>query len=414
VKVEATPGAAEDGSLAFMVNPQDLQTLTNVTTFSAKWHDGTNMLSSINASSDDRTAQIIGNLTKTAIKLVPLFAGGGITPSTAHQDPDCTPTGLGDWKKAAKARTALKTATGDVETATAEVKRLTEKVAQQGANVDNATKEQLGKAIDSLVQANVVQGNATEAFTEAMKKISVTRKFRWPADGNTFGRGPDNPPDPGEPWLNGAAANKLKPIYLRIERSGTFGRDPAACGTGPCAAALPDKKLAGLRYRMPVTGRLVACSVTPCQSLGDGVIASFDGPIAQLGYVNVLPFRSQIFGNNSFGAEFTPNGALKLVAYDQKSAPGEVATGAVADSVGQLSDALNPTARLNSQTAYLKALKERRDAELALKTDPNASVAAETSALGADTALLNARLANLNAQIALEELRAKQNQGGSQ
>lgn len=407
VKVEATPTSVEDGSLAFIMDPQDLQTLTNVAAFNAKWYEGTNMLSSINASSEDRTAQIIGNLTKIAIKLVPLF-GGGLTASTASNDPDCTAAGLAAWRKAAKARTALKAATDDVETATAEVKRLTEKVAQQGANVDDATKNDLGKAIDRLVQANVAQANAAEAFGEAMKPISSTRKFRWPTDSNSFSRGPDNPPEPVRSWLNGQGIAKLRPIYLQIERSGTFGRDPLACGPGPCPDPRPASELAGLRYRMPVAGRLVACSMTPCRSLGDGVIASFEAPIAQLGYVNVLRFRGQTFGNNSFGAEFTQNGSLKMVAYDQKSAPGEGATGAGADSVGQLSDAFNPTARLNAQTAYLKALKERRDAEQALKTDPNSWVAAETAALGADTALINARIANLNAQIALEELRARQ------
>jgi hypothetical protein len=163
---------------------------------------------------------------------------------------------------------------------------------------------------------------------------------------------------------------------------------------------------------MPVAGRLVACSVKLCNSLlTDGLLATFEGPIAQLGYVNVLPFRTRTFGSNTFAAEFAANGSLKSAGYEQKAAPAEVASGAVADTVGQLADVLSPTARLNASTTYLKALKDQRDAYESTQPDPNAAASAQASALGADTALLNAKIANLNAQIALQELEAKQLSG---
>ena len=432
VKVEATPSAADDGDLAFVVNPQDLQTLTNVTAFGAKWFDGRNMLSSINASSEDRTAQIIGNLTKTALKILPLAMGSPAAPVAAGQVIECEPAMVQALANAKTAKATLEAANDLVEGRTAEVTRLGAKVQQQGINVDEATKKSLGDAIDLLVQAKATQADAAEALVKTMKPITFSRKITWPLDGNTFSHGPDRLPAPVvQRWL-GANAGRVeaRPIYLQIERAGSFGRIPPRPNLTPdsqdvidaadermsplapepnySAYSLPDSRVEGLRYRMPAAGRLVACFRSPCGSADlDGVIASFDSQIVQLGYVNVLPFRGQAFGHNSFSAEFAENGSLKSAAYDQKSAPGEAASGALADSAGQFSDALNPTARATAKASYLKALKEQRDAYEALQADPNSAAAAETASLGADTALLNARIAKLNAEIALAELQAK-------
>jgi hypothetical protein len=111
---------------------------------------------------------------------------------------------------------------------------------------------------------------------------------------------------------------------------------------------------------MSASGALVACWDSPCGSAGPSRIAAFPGPVVQLGYVNVLPFRSRAFGSNSMSAEFNADGSLKSVGYEQKAAPAEGATGALADAADQLSGALDPTARLTRGTAYLEALKTRR------------------------------------------------------
>jgi hypothetical protein len=104
------------------------------------------------------------------------------------------------------------------------------------------------------------------------------------------------------------------------------------------------------------------------------------------------------------------DGSLKSVGYEQKAAPAEAATGALADAATQLSSVLDPTARLQADTAYLKALKDKRDALELLKTPEIDAAAKETSDLDAETTLLNARLNRLKAEIALEELRATQTQ----
>ena len=437
VKVEAIAGSADDGTLAFMIDPQELQSITAVTSFTAKWHDGRNMLSTINASVDDRSAQIVGNVVKTAVKLFPLVAGLPPLPlapgATAPPPPPirCKPEARTALESAKTAKGLLKAQTALVETETATVTDLTRKVVSMGAAVDERTKKDLSDAIDRMALATAAQTEAAEAFAAALKPITYVRKLDWPENGNTFSGGPLALPlariaDWIEPLQNRGV--EAKPVYLQIERTGTFGRNPGRLDLTPRAApavvdrglrrpaiepsedayALPAPSAPGLRYRMAAGGRLVACWRSPCGSADPGaVIARFDGPIVQLGYVNILPFRSRAFGNNSIAAEFAPDGSLKSVGYEQKTAPAESVSAALADAATQASSVLDPTVRLQSQTAYLKALKEQRDAIEGLKAKVEDSVAAETASLGADTTLINARLANIEAQIALEQLRQK-------
>ncbi|HEX8443450.1 MAG TPA: hypothetical protein VF631_07370 [Allosphingosinicella sp.] len=436
MKVEAAQGSADDGRLAFMVNPQDLQSPTSITTFSAKWHDGRNLFSTIGASVEDRSAQIVGNVVKTAVKVLPLAMGmpPGLLPPGSSA-PTCTEKAAADLEAAKAAKGLLEARTQDLERATAAYKATSERITALGASVGESAKTELDEALKALGVAKRRQDAATEALTEAVKSITYTRKFRWPQNGDTFSREPEPlPKEVWQRWVSGADDKYItRPVYLQIERIGTFGRRPPRTNltrprnlagsderisplpesAGDQSYRLPPAEARGLRYRMPAAGRLVACWRSPCGSEDpEGVIASFDGPVVQLGYVNVLPFRSRAFGSNSFAAEFALDGSLKSVGYEQKAAPGEAISGAMADAAGQLAPLFDPTARLQTGTAYLKALKEQRDALEALKPKAEDPLAAQTASLNADTAFINAQRANVEAYILLEEQRAKRQQGG--
>ena len=433
VKVEAIAGSADDGDLSFILNPQDLQTLTSVTTFGAKWHDGRNMLSSINMTVEDRSAQIIGNLVKTAVKVIPLAAGlpappGGAASATLF----CSAASAQALADAASAEAGLKVRTGALQAATKALSALQKKVAAMGDAVDDPTKAALSAALDASVKAQAAQTQAEEELAEALEAITFTRTQSWPQGGNEFSGGPISV-DPKKvaewiPALNGQPIERSS-VYLQIERVGSFGRspehrdrrtpppggalrpdpaNPVAATQGSDPYRVPPASSRGLRYRMPASGTLLACTDSPCGGDGPSVIATFPGPVVQLGYVNVLPFRSGAFGTNSMSAEFNADGSLKSVGYEQRAAPLEGATGALADAADQLSGVLDPSARLNRGNAYLEALKKRRDDLEALAAPKVDAVADETTALGAETTLLNARLARLKVEIAYEELRATQ------
>jgi hypothetical protein len=409
VKTEATRGTADDAELAFMIDPGQLQTPTSVTAFGAKWIDGTNQLSSINASVEDRTAQIIGNLTKTAISAIKLFGGPGAAAGNAYLP--CSDSAKTALAKAKTAKADLDIKTEDVEAATEELTTVKQLVDALGTSIDKLTKKRYADAITALTKAKESQNVATEALAKAQKAISFTRKFYWPADGKTFSSNEykiDGATLTG--WIPGGRAPS---IFLQIDRLGSFGQDPRFPGAGA-----PSASLKGLRYRMPAKGQLLVCTRSKC-GLDDApvdspahldhnsILASFEGPVAQLGYVNVLKFRGRAFGTNSFTADFNPDSSLKAVEFEQKAAPLEQATGALADTASQLATALDPTAKLKEKTDYLKALKDQRDAQAALvpaAADPNAQ---SMSTLNSETSLLKAQITNLEAQIALDALRAK-------
>lgn len=412
VKTEATKGSADDATLAYMIDPNDLQSITNITTFGAKWIDGTNQLASINASVEDRTGQIIGNLTKTAVSAIKLLAGPGAAGDTYTP---CSDTAKAALAKAKTAKAELDLKTTAVEAATEELASIKKVVDALGDSIDDATRKRYADAITKLTVAQETQNVATEALAKAQKAISFTRKFSWPADGNTFSSsGYDIDPATLTKWIPGG---KAPSIFLQIDRIGSFGRSPTAPGT-----AAPASTLKGLRYRMPAKGQLLVCTKAQCglnSAIGvdqpshldhASILANFEGPVAQLGYVNVLSFKTRTFGTNSFSAEFNGDSSLKSVSFEQKAAALEQATGVLADTSSQLATALDPTTRLKAKTDYLKALKDERDAQAGLvpaAADPNAQ---SVSTLNSETSLLNAHIANLEAQIALDALKAKRPQ----
>lgn len=428
VKVDAIAGAADDGTMSFIIDPRLLQTSTSVTSFGAKWYEGTNNLQSINASVEDRSGQVIANVVKTAAKVIPLVAGAGAPPSTPPKASIlCSDTSTAALKAAKAAKGDLDAANSAVEAAAETLTAANARVAALGSAVTDAAKADLDKAYAALALAKSRQADVATALEGALAKISIVRKLEWPTTSEQFSGEPLLPDSTAfEKWFDPGSPPRPRPVYFQIERRGTFGRLPARADmragapapdpanpikveAGDAAYKTPDDSSPGLRYRMMARGRLVVCSTSPCGSADPAsVIASFDGPVAQLGYVNVLPFRSRAFGTTSFTAELAPDGSLKSYGLEQNTALFEGATGAVADAATTLSGVFDPTAKLNSKTAYLKALKDYQTALTASKPSPDDPTADETTSLNAETTLLNARLAKLKAEIALQQALAGQ------
>lgn len=436
LKVEAVAQSEDDGKLAFIVNPQDLQSLTSITTFGVRWHEGRNTLAAINVSGEDRSAQIVGNVAKTAVKVFSLTAGSPtgsvLAPSSARAATVlCQENAAKALDAAEKAKAVLQVRKSALKKANADLVAIAKKADAVGDAIDDSTKLALSTAFDAVVKASLALEGAEEDLIEATKKISFSRVDRWPQDGDTFSGGPIRiEPAKVAAWLqsglNASSDSGPSVIYLQIERTGNFGRKPDIAdrrprspGTSPSVDTsnrtieergdppyvTPAESSKGLRYRVPAKGVLVVCSKSPCSLIDqESYVASFEGPIAQLGYVNVLPFRTRSFGSNAFTAEMNIDGSLKSVGYEQKVAPAEAATGAIADTTAQVAAALDPTARLQAENAYLKALKERRDLleELSEKVDSE-----KVSALDAEGELMSARFERLNAEIFLEEIRSK-------
>lgn len=421
LKVDAVSGTADDGAQAYVIDPASLQTLTSIGTFDAKWQDGSNALASINVAAEDRSAAIIGNVVTTVAKLAPLAFGlppvpGRPPPVNAPPPPPppvCTPTVIAALAASKAAKAQVDGLTDQVTATTGEIARLGAKAVTMGAALDDATRKALSVQIDRLADLQLRQTAASDALTGALKVLTSVRIEVWPLDSSAVAGGPYGVDRAAlARWFTGSSNYEPPQVALQLERIGSFGQDPAA----PLAQSRTVEGRKGIRYRVPARGRLVACSTPapggafppPCTSAsGDVVLTKVEGPVAQLGYVGVLEVRNRTFGSTSFAGTFTPLMGPKSVAYEQKSAPAEGATGALANAASTLAPVFDPTTRLNSDTAYLEAIKKRREASSALEPaadDPN-GVAKST--LDADTSLLNAQIANAQARVTLAQLQAK-------
>jgi hypothetical protein len=422
VKVEAVIGQADDANHQYLIDPSSIQGLLTRSEFNTTFHENSNMLKSVNVTVEDRTGPFIGNIVRTAVALAPIVAGLPPLPPPGVAPPPpqsaCTPDTERALERANSLKGQLDEVTRRVTDATDAVTLINASVTQMGPAIDDATRARFGEAVRTLNQARAQQATLTTQLGDALKAISFQRVLRWPTESNCFESTAPTSIDPRAlaRWLRpGATVPSVPQVHLAMERVGSFGQQPTTCPARPHLLANgrpaypePAGERDGLRYRMPAQGRLVACSESPCSSSAPAtVLLAVEGPVAQLGYVNLLPVRNRAFGTTTFAAEFRPGGNLASAGYAQKAAPLEAASDTVASAATSLAPIFDPAQRLARGTAYLTALKARRDALAALETPPQDPTAQAIASLGADTSLLNARIAELQAEITLQDLQAR-------
>ena len=407
--VDATAGSEDDPAQRYLIDADSLQGPLNRSSFDVTYHEGSGTLQTVNAEVEDRSAAVIANVVRTAVALAPAAMG---SPSFAMMAQRVAPTETPPPPIRCKPRIAaafdqidlledrLETLNNQVATATAEVAVLAAAAVRMNGAIDPITSQRYGDAIDNLERLISAQTTLSAELADALEPLTAKRVIRWPDIGNDFDRSEPVAIDATvlQGWFDGATGPEEWPqAYFAIRP--TVGDLPRA------AQPRGDNNpvvVRGIPYRTVARGRLVACS-TPCSASGGRIIV--EGPVAQLGAVNVLPVRNPPFGSTEFGAEFRRDGTLASAGYAQRSAPLETATGAIADAAEGLGPLFDPTARLNRETTYLQALQQRRAAVEALQPE-SPDVEART-ALEAETTLLNAEIANVQARLTLQELQAR-------
>ena len=165
-----------------------------------------------------------------------------------------------------------------------------------------------------------------------------------------------------------------------------------------------EKDLRGLKYRVPVQGRLQICTSEDCQN---SVVAEDENLFSQLGPIFTLPLKSAVFTHKTVVAEFDQQGRPAKLGVTSKAAAEKAASAAdaVVDKGLAVREGIVSTKleRMKEETALLTAQKELEVARAALAPSPATSAQAQAGeAFAAETALLQAELANVNARIALE------------
>jgi uncharacterized protein YfiM (DUF2279 family) len=405
VEVKASRKEVRDPQRHYVIDFAELQSAFKNTDMAVEYYD-TGGIKSVNVTAEDRSGQVISSVVSSAAKIVVGTVGVAGIASRVCEQP------VADAVKAvAKFENEVKQKTKVVDSATVELERLTSMAAVMGKSWSTQERRAHANQISQLSKARVDLATATESLEEQLKIISIVNNVSWPTSGEVFDSQKEGKPlvegltnDQIQKWGSPGNGNlgKQTEVWARLES------DAPARGK-PCGEQCADDTFKGLKYRMPVPGRLVLGSWKTSadgKPLVEDVLTREEGMISQLGTVFTLPLRSTVFSNKTIVATFNEAGVPTKVGL-KASASAEVAASTLAslvDSVNQVrkAKASSKLEEVKAETELLTAQKELDDAKKAL--NPGDQMQAEaTSSFTADAALLQAELASIQARRALDD-----------
>jgi len=334
-------------------------------------------VSSLNASAEDRSAQVISGVVATAVKVIPLLAAAA-APVDGKPAEACSPAVLAARKVVTEKTPIMEATVKLVDSRTEEVNALNRKIASMGPNVDERTKAALSKAYDALIAAQGDLSDIQAVLEKALKVITYVETARWPEHGDMADGEAQIPRAVLSRWGadNNPNTRKEVAVFFKLAGIGLVARDLSK-------GDVVDPQY-GVPYRQPVLGRLTVCTGGPCGT--DNLpIAEKIGDVLQLGHVYYLPCQSRAF---TFHLLFFCHDGRRPADVDghcQKAASAEGLSGAAKDTATQLGSlqetlAGAKTKRLEAQTAALKAQADYAAAAAALQPDPGKPDKEETAA----------------------------------
>lgn len=388
-----------DPNLRFTVRINSLSSPLKVSSLDLGY-DANGMITTVNASAEDKTAQVIGNLVGSAAKIATIGALPGASPGAVPEA--CSKEVRDALAEVEGLRPDVKAATKLVVGRTETLKALQGKAAALGANIDEGTKGRIAKAHDELAAATENLAEKNKKLEKPLNTISHKQTVHWPPHGDLFddlvamddvvwarfGRVDDN-----------VAVRRRFEIFLTLSPIVSGGRNllkPASVEAG-----------LGLPYRTPEPGRLVVCAERKCVPGGE-LLAEKTGEVLQLGTIYYLPCVSRPFSNISCSLALNPDGTLKSVGSAQKASIAEGASAALLanlETVRATRETLS-SAKVKQIEANTAALKAEADYAAALAANANQATVLETSAVKARVELALAQKAEADALAALELTKA--------
>jgi hypothetical protein len=408
--VSAVADTREDPAQRYLIDATSLQQALTRSEFGVSYFEGSSTLKSVNADVEDRTVEFAANVVttigKVASTLLPVPDLGAALDVNAVPVPPpppppptmCTPAARAALAQVARLKAALDDVNEQVEVSTREVARLIA-VAEFGPDADVDAANKFGAALERQDKLRATQAKLAKQLEKALEEVTATVAIRWPDSGHEFDRvEPLTIPQPAvDKWF--FSGGNWPVSYLSIQ--------PSAGVRPPSVASPQPGRISGIPYRINVQGRLLSCA-DPCARVVEGERKTLvEGTVAQLGGVKVLPVRNPPLGSTAFSAEFNRDATLVTAGFKQRAAPLEAASAIAAGASDKLAPLFDPTEKLKRETAYLKALEERRAAAEAAQPEVADATAEARAALEADTTLLTAQISNLNAQITRDELLAR-------
>lgn len=448
-KVTARDVAGE----SFLLNYTDLSGWTKTTSIAIETYD-TGVIKSLNASADDKSAEIVSATVKTGFGLASIAGGFPISAAQVLAQPKnqqtayalkpsqvlvCTDAGKTALGKISEHKSQLKADTDKLEKLTDAITQLTARQPVYG--LTRKEKDKLSSLLDQ--QHDVIAALATtqDNLRKAQDKVRHTRVEYWP--GKVGESSADFP-------IDQQALRKLGAL-LTVESRLIVGKDvPNDCGkelTTPewclqqklaasaklfpllaSADTVKDDQIIdskepkgqqGIYIRPPAPGILLICKsqeMACMENSTDYLYRSSAELVPQLGHLQFLPFKNEAFRNNVIALVLRPNGTVEKLEYKTLKAAGEVAANLGADLVGQWAGfaqardkaekdeaAARNKAELDAldQQINLLTKQQQLDALQAPKNDELTSLQADTTMIEARTKLLEAQAAELRAKEAL-------------
>ena len=390
LKAEAT--SAFVAGERYMLDYEKLAGFTKISSITLDYYEN-GSLKSINASAEDRSAAIIGDLGKAAFSIARIamgIPGGSAAPAEATQEPIlvCSAAAKAVIADVKKATVLLKDAKTELESRTDRVTNLTDQL--KLGTLNSAGKGKLQKAIDAQTEQAVLVTDRQGALDKLTAKLSVTTTERISFATDQLSGflplrtdGLDKllplvdrkmaPKDSGDP--NVCNLGDAKACLLRVLQA-EWAVQPLAPSRGtpledsnPLTVKTADAQK-GIFVRQPEAARLLVCrtgKAPVCSTRSDELLfTSSDAMAPQLGQLRLLPFRNEMFQNNSLVLSLRENGGIEKFEYKDLKARGEAMAAAAADLAAQglsFADARRKD-RLDDTAAKLAKTKADRQAEI--------------------------------------------------
>ncbi|MCI3878467.1 hypothetical protein [Acinetobacter higginsii] len=392
--------SAPDPLQMFVIDTNSLSNIFKTSTVTLEYKPN-KMVSSLNATAEDHTVQVISNIVSSGIKVASILAAA----SGPVQDPqaDCTTDTSEALKAVSSQKSTVTITTKKTDTLTEEVAALNAKIATLGINVDKTTKLQLSNKYDELKSATAESQKAQDALEKSLKSLSNTQSVYWPDNGNQASGSPTYDKKIVLAWVDLKKGISLKNIdlsqfdvWFKLEKTISTGRDLKK-------EEVVDTRL-GLPYRQPESGKLTICGGGSCDDTSSTILAEKTGDVLQLGHIYYFPCRSPSFSSVSCSFSMTDTGQIKAMGSENKVSSAEAATIVLKDALTQYS-----TFQKDKSDAKINKIKAETDLLSAQSAQESIRVAGltqdtkdATAILTADTALKSAKIANIQAQEQLD------------
>lgn len=412
VSVAVSAGDAQtaaDPTKNYIIDPNSLASPVKVSSVKLAYHPN-GSVKSLNATAEDKTADLIVSIGKTAVSVAKIV-GGNVGSSGDKTEPEnCTKEAAKALKDVTDKKPELEASTSDLKVKTAQLEAIKKKIEGLGPNVDEASKAELSKATDAVKSALAKQNTMTKAIVESKKLISYQVKLSWPEHGMDFEKTLAPPDDQIRKWITPNSDPKKGDWKAKLTLHFVL---ESLSGVAQTAGSEINIKR-GVPFRQPKMARLAVCKSGKCGSADGEYVIQQDGLIQQLGQVYFLDCRSRPFSSVACSFEMGADGRLVSVGTENKSAAlaeaAKVAEALAGNVVEIAALEASKAEKLKKKTDYLKAQADHAAALKALQpSSPDPSVANLASLkMRSDIAL--ATIAALDAEAALQKKLGEQDE----